>query len=84
MSTIIGSGFTEEEEGGGSAGDETKKLLVDDTVVGVGGAAAVAAVAVLLAALITDLKLKMLLRPVEVVFEVFELVPDALARLTLS
>lgn len=75
VSIRIGSGFT---VGGGSA---TKKLLVDDTVVAGGGAATVA---VLLAALITDLKLKMLLRPLVVVFGVLGFVPDALERLALS
>lgn len=75
VSIRIGSGFT---VGGGSV---TKKLLVDDTVVAAAGAATVA---VLLAALITDLKLKMLLRPLVVVFGVLGFVPDALERLALS
>lgn len=73
VSTTIGSGFT--DCGGGV---DTKKLLVEETFWGVEVGAA--AVAVFVAALITDLKLKMLLKPLETL----EFVPGALERLALS
>lgn len=73
VSTTIGSGFI--DTGGGV---ETKKLLVEETFWGVEVGAA--AVAVFVAALITDLKLKMLPKPPET----FEFVPGALERLWFS
>lgn len=81
MSTRIGSGFA---EGGGSGGVETKKLLVDATFGGSCVDVDGAAVAVLDAALITDLKLKMLLRPPPVTAEGLGFVLEELERLALS